>query len=609
MPMDEQRPFVDGVSPRKPDPSFMTGDPMKLEPVKPSSLLKKIITFTLIAGVLFIGVAAWWMFSGSGKSLSVEVLAPSRLQSGVPVEISVAMNNDSGSDLKDAQVSLALSDGLIFVGLPGRRTVENRSIGSLKGAALTKETFAVMATGADNTILTVKASVSYVPGALSSRFEKTITKELVIGEPGVELSVSPPTKVFGSEEFKTEITYRNVSGVAFSGTQIQLTYPAGFTFTSASRPAIDEANRTWSIDALRPGDTGTLSISGYLVGQDNENFELKVAAVAPIGESTYEIAKQSAIVSLQPSPLSIQIETLPEATAVFGPGDTVRYRLNYANNTNIGLRDVIVRARIVGEMFDLRTLKSTGALRATDSTIIWNASHVPAFSNLLPRDSGALEFSLQLKPTYPISRLSSKNYSLSVYAEIESPTVPANVAATKTLGVAQRTNKVRGELLFSSLGFYRDASSGIVNNGIFPPKVGEPTQFTIHWVLKNTSTDVEKIRAHAFLGPNVRYTGLFKTTIASTTVAYNERTQEMTWEIGKLQATRGILSDAPTLVFQVELTPGASQVQTTPEIVQAAEITYTDLFTGEARRGMAKEITTRLPDDPTVFGGDRSIRE
>jgi hypothetical protein len=587
----------------------MTGEPQRLEPEKPASMLKKIIAFTLIAGVLFVGVAAWWMFSGSGKSLGVDILAPARLQSGVPVEIAVAMSNDSGSDLKDAQVSLSLPDGLIFVGLPGRRTVENRSVGSLKGDALTKATFSVMATGAVNTVLTIKASVSYVPGALSSRFEKTITKELVVGEPGVELSISPPTKVFGSEEFKAEITYRNTSEQAFTGTQIQLTYPAGFTFTRASREATDETNRTWSIDSLRPGDTGSLSISGYLVGQDNENFEFKVAAVAPIGESNYEIAKQSAVVALQPSPLSIQIETLPDAQAVFSPGDTVRYRLNYVNNTAIGLRDVIIRARIVGEMFDLRTLKSTGALRASDNTIVWNASRIPGLANMLPRDSGSLEFSLQLKPTYPISRLSSKNYSLSVYAEIESPTVPANVAATKTLGVAQRTNKVRGELLFSSLGYYRDASSGIVNNGVFPPRVGAPTQFTIHWVLKNTSTDVENIRARAFLGPNVRYTGLFKTTIASTTIAYNERTQEMTWEIGKLAATRGILSDAPTLVFQVELTPGATQVQTTPEIVQMAEITYTDLFTGEPRRGSAKEITTRLPDDPTVFGGDRSIRE
>jgi hypothetical protein len=574
-----------------------------------SGLTKKILIGSITLAILIVGFVAWWMFSSSGKGLTVSIVAPESLQAGIPAEISVNMSNDSGSDLKDAQVSLSLPDGLIFVGTPGKRSVENHKVGILPADQLTKETFMVMPTTIQNALVSVKASVSYIPGALSSRFQKDITESIVVGEPGIQLNIAPPTKVFGGEEFEIEITYRNTSKTDFSSAEINLSYPIGFTFGSATKTASDAAHTTYAIDALPAGGEGSFSIKGFVVGQDNENFIIKGVMRAVIGEGTYDIGSQAATVIVQPSPLSIQVEVLPSNTATFGLGDSLRYRLNYKNNTQIGLRDVIVRDKLTGEMFDLRTLKSTGVLRATDNTIIWNAARVPQFATLAPGASGSVEFSVQLRTAYPITRLSSKNYSVSVKAEIESPTVPANVAAGKTLGIAELSNKVRGLLNVSSIGYYRDAVSGIVNNGVFPPRVGQPTQFTIHWVLRNMSTDVDTVHTRAFLGPNVRYTGIYKSSVASTTFAYNDRTQEVMWDVAQIQATRGILTDPLTLTFQVELTPAIDQVQTSPVIIQETGVTYRDLFTGESLANTAKPITTRLPDDATLGGSDRSVKE
>jgi len=574
-----------------------------------SGRMKKVFIFGGSGILLLIGVFIWWLFAGSGQSLAISIAVPDRMQTGIPVEVAVNMNNDSGSELKDAQVSLSLPDGVIFVGVPGRRTVENQRIGALPEHKLTKTVFTIMATGIQNTIVELKAEVSYVPGALSSRFAKSATTKVVIGEPGIEVSVAPPVKVFGGEEFTTDINYRNVSTFNFDSAQLKLIYPAGFSFKSATVQPSDVNNSIWEIGSLPAGGEGILSIKGSVSGQDGENFDIRALIAAAVGEGFYDVANQVSTVGLAPAPLSIRVDVLPSREAVFSLAEQVRYRLTYTNNTQTALKDVIVQAKIIGEMFDLRTLQSSGVLRSSDNTIVWNASRVPDFTLLAPNASGVLDFLIQTKAAYPITRLGSKNYSLIVRAQIESPTVPANVAAGKTLGVSELNSKIRGSLMLAALGYYRDTQSGITNSGSLPPRVGQNTQFTIHWQLRNTSTDVESIVVRAFLGPNVRYTGAFKSNVASSTPEYNDRTQEMIWRVPKMQATQGVLSDPAELTFQVELAPSATQIGTYPELVKAPTVEYQDLFTGEKLNSSAKEITTRLPDDLSIANLERSVKE
>ena len=582
--------------------------PSPLPPPRGFSLFKKVVIAATAAALILIGIGAWWFFSASGQNLTVAIDLPERLLSGVPTELTVQMSNASGSNLKNAQVSVSLPDGIVFVGTPGSRSVEHRTVGDLTAEKLSNESFLIMATGNPNTIATVNATVSYVPGALSSRFEQRVGKEVVIGEAGIELGVAPPVKAFGNEQFVTEVSYRNSSEVTFADAELRITYPTGFTLISTSVASGTGAGPVWKLGNLAPGDEGTIAITGYVVGQDNENFEFTAALASTIGEATYEVAKRSASVGLAPSPLSIRVDVQGGPEAVYGANTNIRYGLTYTNNTAIGLRDVIVEAKLVGEMFDMKLLDTDGALRSKDSTIVWNAARVPIFANLPPGGTGKLGFTIQTKQAFPITRLSSKNYQLTVQAKIESPTVPRNVAADKTMGVATISNKLRGALVASVAGYYRDPISGIVNSGELPPKVGSPTQFTLHWILRNTSTDVQNIKLRSFLGPNVRFTGVQKSGTGIPLV-YNERTQELTWEVPKISATRGILSDPVEIVFQVELTPSIDQLRSSPVLISDTAVTYTDVFTGENLTAQIPRLTTSLPDDPTVANISKGVRE
>ncbi len=580
---------------------------VSIEP--PRSSFKKKLLLSLIGFIILgLGAAVYMvMRPTNGQGVDVVINFPDQLQYGVPTTLDVGVTNNSGDTLEQAQVALEIPSELIFIGSPSQKTVENRTVGDIESGVVRKESFMVMATGDENIVRQIKASVSYVPGTLSSRFEKSISKDLVLAPGGFTVSIAAPTKALSSEEFLTEITYTNNTTIEYDAVQLKLKYPTGFVVKSVSSSTLDAASSLWDLGVVRAGQSGKVTVKGFVVGQDNAAFVISGALSALIGEVRYDVAQGGANITLSPSPLSLQVALDGGNTQILSAGQNIKYRLTYTNNTQIALKDVIVSAKLVGEMFDLKSIKTEGALRASDNTIIWNASRIADLSLLAAGATGVVNFEIATKASYPITRLSSKNFTVGVKAQIESPTVPVGVATSKTIGLTEITNKMRGTLGFAATGYYRDATSGIANAGALPAGVGRPTQFTIHWTLKNTSTDVTSVALKAFLGPNVRYTGIYK---SSNTISpfYNDRTQEITWSVPSITATQGILSAPVELVFQVELTPAADQVGEFPQLIGESSGSYTDMFTGEQLQLKDAAITTQLPDDSSVQKTDRSIK-
>lgn len=579
--------------------------------IKPphSTLAKKIL---LIASglIVVLGGIAGYMFFGSGgkEELDLRITVAEELSRGVPADLVVHIQNSSGSDLADAQISLALPDNVIFVGVPGSRTVENRAIGTLRAGELKKETFTVMAVDGENTVAQFKAALSYVPGALRSRFEKAVLQDVVIAAAGIDLSLSIPGKVLSGEQFTTEVTYKNNSQINFEEVELLFKYPFGFTFDSADVPAASTAGTTWKIGTLAPNATGTIKIKGHFVGSDNAQFDLSAALNALVGEARYDVAANTASATLSPSPISLRIDVDGGSSRPITAGQIVTYRITYTNNTDIPLKDVIVTAKPIGEMFDLRTINSQGVLRASDNSIVWNASRAPDLASLVPGATGVVNFSIATKPIFPITRLSSKNFTVSVRAQAESKTVPANFSSERSLGIGEITTKMRGALGFVATALYRDAASGIVNAGALPVRVGQKTQFTVHWILKNTSTDVTGVKLATSLGPNVRYTGVFKSSTGEAPV-YNERTQEFSWAVPSISATKGIISSPVELIFQIEIIPALDQIGEYPQLVGPVTGSYFDSFVEETRELKEEQITLALPDDITTVGVDKRVKE
>lgn len=573
------------------------------------SLRAKVILIFLAVAVAG-GIVVWYVVYQArlARGLEMEIASPQQVLIGVPFDLRVIMSNSSQSPLQDVRLTVNLPDGLAFLGSPPAKNVDFKEAGTIGIGGFSQQTFKLIALNGANTFKQITASASYLSGSLSSRFQKETKRDLAVGGYAITLDIVAPQKIFNGENFETEISYKNVSDIDFGDLRLKIDYPITFTLIKATLPP-DVGNNIWLLGGLRKGSENRFKITGNAIGPEGASFDVKVSLESSFLGQTYEISANSAAIAVSSSPLSLKIVLNDDPDFAAGLDTPLNYTLAYANNTDVGLRDVIVQAQLIGEMFDFSFLSTNGIFRSTDNTLTWNASVVPQLGTLAPGQSGSMTFSLKTKKAYPIKRLSDKNFVLKVTAAIESPTVPSFVAAERTFGLSQLEAKVRGQTAVDAKVFFRDAASGIVNKGPFPPKVNQPTQYTAHWQIANYGTDVKEIEVRAFLAGNVRFTGVSNTSTGIPGPTYNERTQEVVWQISRIPATVGVISKPLEAIFQIEAMPSLANLNSFMPLIQETSLKAIDEFTDQNLTWQDSPVTTQLPDDTTVISGQGIVQQ
>jgi hypothetical protein len=294
------------------------------------------------------------------------------------------------------------------------------------------------------------------------------------------------------------------------------------------------------------------------------------------------INEKVAGLNISSAPLTLRIENISAkegSNDVVSSGKRVKYKIYYQNNSDVGLNDVVIKAKLTGEMFNFSQLRGDFFGPDQDNTITWNVANTPELRLIQPGPEKSVEFEIATKDSYPITGQGDKNFTLKIEAEISSPTVPYYTAGDKTAATAKIENKVAGDTEIESSLFLNDTSSGFINKGSLPPKVGAPIQFSIHWKITNYSDDIKNAEVKAFLQSGVAWTGRVKSNVVSKPV-YNERTQEVVWRIDKISAGKGVVDQPVEAVFQIEATPGANQVDGAMPILSETTLKAVDQFTG-----------------------------
>lgn len=564
--------------------------------------LKTVIILFLVLFAIGSGLITYlWYQARQAGGVDISINSPSQVEIGVPFTARVTIHNAGPGVARESMLSFSLPDGVVFMSEPENKRMVTKSLGSLGSGTVTNQEFRLMPVSGENTLLQLNGSFSYIPTDLGSRFERKAVAEITVGESGMSLDIKAPQKVFAGEEFELTIDYENVSQTEFYDLQLFVEYPRGFTFISSTLTP-DENESLWKLGDLRAGSKGSFTIKGSLPGPDGAFYDFAVGIHTSFLGKSYVVNEKTASVAIAASPLNLSITVNDKVDYQAEPGETLSYELTYKNNTETALRDVIITARPVGVMLDFSSINSRdGAYSSSDNTILWNAARDSRLSLIRPGESGTVSFSIKTYTGYEIRRVSDKNFTVRVLAEIESPTVPSGVASRETKGSASIETKVGGGLVVALSGSYKN-SVGIANSGPIPLRVGQPTTFTIHWTVRNGITDMSRLTMGTFLGPHVRYTGEYR---ASNNVApvYNSRTQEFTWSAGDVAATKGYVDDPLELVFQVEITPSADQVNQGPTLFGETTVSATDSFIGKAFFDKHPPFTTLLVQDPSFTPG------
>ncbi len=533
------------------------------------------------------------------KDVTIEIYAPNEVNRGVPFEVTVQVTNEISSFLEDAKITLSLGKGFVSLDATNsaNRSMASESIGNLGGGSLTKRSFKILSVGDLNSSQKVTAELSYRAGGRAT-FQTKTTKDISITSSAIKVDVSTPEQILAGSKFDLEVAYTNVSNFDFPDVVLEAKYPASFAFDSSSISP-SSLDNYWRLGELRAGSKGSIQIKGSLNVGVRESANIPFSAGVSFFGKDYVIDEKLATLSVSPSPVSLEIVTNGKDDYVAKMGDQVTYVIKYTNNSGIALADVVLKTQFVGELFDFKSLQTNGSFDSMTGTVTWTASRVPAFRLLEPGASGQVEVRVKLDPYYEIKRPSDKNFILKAVAEIDSPSVPYYMTANKTSASVSKETKVMGVMSVDAKGFYRDAESGIINTGPFPPQVNRKTQFSIHWVIKNYITDMSNIEVKTSLSGGVEWVGLVSSNIDEKP-EYNERTKEVVWNIDKILATKGVLGEPVEAVFKVEVTPNIAETGQFKEIIGRTSISGTDDFTGTQVMGYDSAITTTLPDDRTI---------
>jgi hypothetical protein len=585
---------------------------------RPSFFRRHGLAFFTIGIFLAIGIAAliyYLLLPPSAPDIVIAFSDPGTVTAGEPFSVTVTVSNESKSVIENGQVNLMLpSSSLAFAS----GTAPTQEIGTLSsGTVNPPEIFWLVATGAAGTLGTtqiVNTTFTYqTKETAATEFTSSAATSFPIGsQPALSLSYNAPSSIFSGQNFPIAVNYENNTTQTLQGIQLQMKYPPAFHFSSSSTTApIDAGDDTWNLGSLAPEASGTIIITGNIVGPAQVQYQLNGTIGATFGGQNYPAYTAPVTFAVTPSPLLLTIALNNSSTYVAKPADTLNYVLTYTNNSNVAFESVNISAALTGQMYDFRSLQTNGAFNSQSDVISWNAANTPQLSSLAPGQSGSVNFTIDTLSAFPptLVREGYKNYTVAVAAQAQSPTVPPNTAGANTTSATTLTSKVGGEIALTANGYTKETATKIENIGPYPPKVNQPTEYTIHWNLANYSTDAQNITVSAYLQSGTTFTGMATSTVASSTFSYSAGTGLITWTIPFIPATAGVIGAPIQEVFQVSDTPAINQVGQAVTLVGPTTLNATDEWTNSAVSATAAPVTTRLPNDPSATGQTGAVTQ
>ncbi|GBE16628.1 hypothetical protein BMS3Abin15_00450 [bacterium BMS3Abin15] len=547
----------------------------------------------IIWGVIKIKNSA---FDESRVTLKIEGIE--KVDSTRLVEYKIVYKNDNRTALEDAEIFLNYSENfqpednvnLEYVNSGNSKIylgkIESRSekeVG-LKGKFYAPEGYVVY----------LKATLQYRPSNFNSVFVTESKKSINVKSSPILLEIDAPLEAADGNDIEYLVDYENISSRYFNNLRLEVEYPEGFDFSSGD-PQPSEGESVWYLGNLNAGDKGQIKIRGSIAGSENEAKVVKLKLGALDDNSNFvTYGEREKLTRIITSPLSIS-QTVNGLTSLnVRTGDELKYKLIYRNGGVIGLKDVIITAKIESSILDLSKIRG-GSYNDSNSTITWKAVDIPQLANLQPGDGGSVDFSVPVLGKIPTESDRDKNFTIVSVAKIDSPDIPTSIGSNKIIGSNKLEIKLNSTVILDTE--VRYGGSSIENSGPVPPEVGKETTYTIRWSVTNVHNDISGAKVTSSLPTGVEFTGEISPDSEEERISFNERTNQIIWDVGNLDNGIGVIGPKKEVSFQVSVTPQASQVGKGLVLLNSSTIIAEDLFTSDTIKSEIKEKSNKISDD------------
>lgn len=582
--------------------------PQNKEPKRMGFRLLGIAGALLGIVVFVIALGGYYVYrGGQGLAVGIDFVKPERVLQGEPFSVSVSVFNSSERQVRRGRLSLFIPEGIFFAGEPPGQRVQDRETGDIAAASVIQETFTLIAAGGGDMVKRIEAKFTYSIGENENvEFSASDGIDISVGQPAVALTFDAPQSILAGQAFEIRIEYQNNSKQRLQNVRVRLEHPPRFA-VSTSAPSSAKDYNEWQMSELESGGRGMITLVGRLTGAEQSFVNFTASISAEISGEEYTLGSQTASIMIAPSPLSLSVTVNDDPNYVARLDDTLHYVVSYRNNSDVTLENAVLRLTIVGKMVSFKDVITEAFVNSLTNTFTWTVANTPSFARIPPGGGGSVKLDLRLTNTFPIQGPDDKNFTVKAHAEMESPTVPAGIASDRTFAATDIETKTAGAVSIDARAFFRDAETGILNAGPYPPVVNMPTQYTIHWVITNYATDIRDVRVSSFLQSGARWTGKVKSTITTLPV-YDPETGRVTWNIPFIAAGTGILSAPIEAVFQIEAMPAVNEVGRDVTLLAKTHLEAYDTFVNTTLTSEDEILTTMLPDDKAAAGFERRVR-
>jgi len=548
-----------------------------------NKIIKFLVIFLSLSIFLFaLGFFLWRNYFASEK-IFFTADYPLEIMSGEEITIKLNYDNQTKRTLYEAEIVLELPENsfdndwspLKIIRIP---------LGDIEEGEKGEKEVSLRILGKNQKNKNILTYLSWKASGFKVPFKKEKIINITFSQPIVSLDLLTPKKILPQIPFNLEIAFQNNLDKEIYGLELKINLPEEYEILN-SQPEIDNFQKIF-LKKLSSKEKRKITLRGIIKGEIYQIYPFSTEIGLNRGEFI-SLEKKEGEIPLGPSPLSIDISLENEDdNAIFHLGDEISYIISYQNRAETALSDVIVRAHLDTEetkLLDFSSLSTDGYFDLKTKTITWNAGNHPSLKVLKPNQKDEVRFQIKLKDNFPLNELKNskgKNFVLKIKSEIETPTVPYDIEAEKLSNSTEQENKVADKIDFVCQILFRDAKSGFLNKGPFPVRVGQSTQFTFHFIIKNYANDLEKVKIFADLAEGVTWLNKFKNN-SWPDFNYQERISRIYWQAEEIPAWQGIFSEEVHLIGQISFTPQPSQRGKAPFFLKNIHLRAKDSFTGQ----------------------------
>lgn len=568
--------------------------------------------YILILAALFfvasIGYAGYVFWGGnheiSAEDVDISVSGPVSVGAGEVLSLDLIIQNNNPVQLEDVDLIVEYPNGSKSADdlkTDLKRTRER--IDPIASGEILREPIKAVLFGEEGDNKEISVSIEYQVTGSNAIFSKKKVFSIILNAAPARISVLGLKEVSSGQEIEFEATVTSNSTSQLNNLTVTVNYPFGFKFIEAD-PSPSISDNLWVIESLPPKETKKIKIKGTLSGQNEEDRIFRFAVGLAKEENNQEIGVvfsnfiHEMTIQRPFVGLKLLIDNSDESVVAVKSGNKVSSKLIFSNNTNDYIRNLDIRLDFDGSVFDESSfVVNDGYYRSVDNTLIFNRDTSKKFIEIKPRQSSEFDINFLILKLLNLTP-NIINPEIKINAYLEADRVSETNVEDELKDTISKTIRVISDVFVAT---YTLSDMGpFANSGQIPPRAEQPTTYTLQWSISNSYNNLTNAKMTGILPAYVSWNN--RVSPSSEVYTYDEKTRQITWNIGNVAAGAGQRFEPKELYFQVTLVPSLTQVGQKPILLNDIFFSAQDDFTKTNIEIRGNSPTTYLSDDNTVQG-------